>query len=504
MIKRLLLRALLLAGIGTNVAFLLINLRPQRPHLGIRRHVRVLLRATADRAKWVKANEIDEFAAANDLDVEVATAESFEDIVKALHDEKEHPKDLLLAAINDELTSDVIHDGSVRAVQDSVDADELAAALQPYLPEAVSRSRGPDGKVWFLPKRGSMDIVGYLRPAVEDAYLNWEQDRPAINAALAEANGVGLPKEYALSKSPDNWDTYDLFVAGWYWAHHPAPWASPTHHTPALVKPQPRLAWRVGPNDDAVSDLLNSFYRHGFTQDEIGKIDRPAVIDALQWEAVFRKNHLLVPEMDDPKGLDGDQVSDLLQERRIAFTYLDQEDSLYVHGGARRDAPPGLEHASDLGWSTTPAGVSLELAAGQPAREGKSHAFLEVHLWAIPARCKYPRLAVQLASFLTQRGLQQRETEAQGLLPIRQDLSEQYPIVFRLDWIQRMLDASYHQIEKGASDIPDEVADKHYDDLYTRLRARVVGARPPGAPVTLQAIRAAVTEAAAMEASHVR
>ena len=46
MLKRVLLQALLLAGIGVNIAFLLINLRPERPHLRRLTHVKVLLRAS--------------------------------------------------------------------------------------------------------------------------------------------------------------------------------------------------------------------------------------------------------------------------------------------------------------------------------------------------------------------------------------------------------------------------------------------------------------------------
>src|SRR5690348_16957253 len=45
-LKRVLLQALLLAGIGVNVAFLLINLKPDRPHLKKRTHARILLRAS--------------------------------------------------------------------------------------------------------------------------------------------------------------------------------------------------------------------------------------------------------------------------------------------------------------------------------------------------------------------------------------------------------------------------------------------------------------------------
>jgi hypothetical protein len=102
-----------------------------------------------------------------------------------------------------------------------------------------------------------------------------------------------------------------------------------------------------------------------------------------------------------------------------------------------------------------------------------------VHFWAIPARARDPRLAYELARFVTQRGLQHRETEAVGLLPVRADIAQDYPILFRLDWMQRMLDASYRQLQRGSGDMPNDVADKGYGKIYVELTAAVLDGTPP-------------------------
>jgi hypothetical protein len=252
------------------------------------------------------------------------------------------------------------------------------------------------------------------------------------------------------------------------------------------------VALRTGPNEDAVNDLFCAFYRHGLRDAEVGKVDAPAVVDALQWEALLRRHHLLAPECEAPKGIDSDGVNDLFKQRRIAWAPINQEDSLWLHGGARRDAEPGVTRPQELSWATMPSGASLELAGGRPARAGRSYSLTEYHLWAIPVHSPSPQLAWEVARFVTQAGLQQRETEAEGLLPIRRDLRAEYPILFRLDWMQHILDASYRQLDVGAGDLPDDATAKGYDDLYTRLRADVVYGRPLDAPVTPDAIRAAV------------
>ena len=112
-----------------------------------------------------------------------------------------------------------------------------------------------------------------------------------------------------------------------------------------------------------------------------------------------------------------------------------------------------------------------------------------------------PRSAFELARFIDQKGLQQRETEAQGMLPIRNDLRQDYPILFRLAWMQQMLDASFRQIDRGSGDVPDDYAAKEYDEAYGKLRKAVVEDRPPDAPVTAAAIRAAIAQALKAPAS---
>ena len=86
MLKRVLLQALLVAGIGVNIAFLLINLKPDRPHLRRRTHAKVLLRASEPRAKWMQANELSEFQNDHDLDLDLVLAKDFDEIHDKLND----------------------------------------------------------------------------------------------------------------------------------------------------------------------------------------------------------------------------------------------------------------------------------------------------------------------------------------------------------------------------------------------------------------------------------
>jgi ABC-type glycerol-3-phosphate transport system substrate-binding protein len=494
-LRKLVVDVLVVLGIAVNVGLLLINLRPDRPHLARRVKAKVLLRAGDPRIAWMRQNEFAEFAAANDVDFELAAGKTFEDIHQQLSQEKQHPTGLLLADVDDEHADELKDSGLVRPIADGAPPEELRAVLSEMIPDAVKRG-AIDGKQWYLPKRALVNVAVYLRPAVEDAYVHWEEDRKAIDAALKEANGVGLPANFRLKRTPDRWDSFDLFVAAWTWAHHPARWAeaSRTISADTSIMPiaAPRIAWPCGDNEDAAGELLNALYRHGLKEEQLGRFDAPALLDTLQWQALFRK-HGLVPAKCDESGLVQLDVTGLLHERKLAWAPIDQPDSLWLHGGTRRDAPAGMPGPNDLSWATLPQGASAELQNGAPARRGRSFAFEEVHLWAVPIHSPDPRLAFRVARFLSQRGLQQREAEAEGMLPIREDLREEYPIAFRLEWMQRMLDASFRQLERGSGDLPAAWDD--WDDKYLKVEKAVVYGRPKEAKVTLAAIREAVQHA---------
>ena len=495
MLRRVLLQALVLVGIGVNIAFLLINLKPDRPHLRRVKHAKILLRASEPRAKWMRENQLSEFEADNDIVLETVLAKDFDEVHDKLVEEAKNPSGILLADINDEWSDDLRSEKAIRPIVDGAPPEDVAPAVDEYLPEAIERCKADPGKkLWFLPKRAQVDVLAFLKPAIEDAYLHWPKYRKDIDAALKEANGVGLPKGYELERSPESWDGYDLFVAGWTWAHQPAQWAEPVaanvppgaEMPPAVVKP--RLAFRTGHSDDSVRDLVGAFYRHGMKPgDKLMNPDSLPLLDALQWRAMYRKYHLMPPECETEQGCDAFVVNQLLHDRKIAMAPVNQPDAFWIHGGARRDADRGMRSPGDLDFSPIPGGASLEIdpKTGQPARHGKTYSFDEVHLWAVPVHTPDARLSWELARFVTQRGLQQREAEAEGMLPVRKDLRQSYQVTFRLDWMQNVLHASYRQIFLGSGDLPEELNEVDQDLLKMRDRVLLSGG------VTLQAVKEA-------------
>jgi hypothetical protein len=485
MIGKTVVRLLLLAGIAANVALLFINASPARPHLGRKRAFKLLLRMSPEEAAWAKHNAFDEFATANDLELEVEALPTYAAIVARLEADKAHPGNVLLVDLSDELTDDAKRRGLIRPIADGATPESLAELDGAFEAEALTRAHEGTKTLWSLPARAEVDVALFLRPAVEDAYLHWGDDRARIDAAIKQVNGVGLPRDYALERSPDDWDSFDLFVAGWYWAHHPALWAGQGGQGLA-----PRLAIRTGDSDDALRELLASFYAQGAKDEEIaaGKLDTPALIDAVQWQALWRREGILVTGKSG-RGVDADEIRDLLLRGELAWAPASPALSFRVHGGARAGSLPGTPRPSDLAWAGMPRGVSLELKDGQPARRGRTFSFQEMSFWAVPARVTETELAYRLARFITEPGISQREAEALGTLPVRTEIRRNYPILFRLAWMQNIFDASFVQIDQGSGDVPDEVNDLHLDERFRAFRRQAVFERESSAPIDRAAIQ---------------
>src|ERR1700704_5812927 len=137
--RRILVDGLVVLGILVNVGFLLINLRPERPHLARRTKARILLRASEPRIRWMRENEFAEFAVANDVEFELVGARTFEDVHQKLIEEKQHPAGLLLADVDDEHARELKDGGRVRPIAAGADPADLRQTLAELIPEATAR-----------------------------------------------------------------------------------------------------------------------------------------------------------------------------------------------------------------------------------------------------------------------------------------------------------------------------------------------------------------------------
>jgi hypothetical protein len=450
--------AFVVLGVITDGFFAIVNFYPVAPHpsRGPKRYIVMQLDAT--QAAWFQANVLDDFNAEANKDVEIIRVEQEEQLqTTAL----KYGKDVLLvglpttqlAAVSKQLMhpfSDVV--ASTRIAEDFKDLDAQTLAIGRY-----------HDTQFFLPWMSRLDIAVYRVSKVRDAVLHWSLLRPQIETALQAINGRGLPVGFQLEASPDQWDQYDLFVAGYYWANRVY------DGKPA----RPRIAHRSGDEIDGQQDIVSALYRQGATDASLGAFAAPPAIDYFQWEALFRQEGIYPDAMWRSEPFDDEAMIEGLQRGDVFFASIDSLEAFSLHGGSHKAATAQIANPDDLEFTSLPRGASLELGpAGASVRVGKSFSFREDWVWALPNASEMPALAYDLVRFLWRPEIHARQCEALGIVPQHPQVLADRVSLFRLEWMSHLFGA---QLRQAAEPVPAEMIGKGYGSVYAQLWAKIAG-----------------------------
>jgi hypothetical protein len=313
-----------------------------------------------------------------------------------------------------------------------------------------------------------VDVLVFRISRVRDAVRHWSLLRGQIDTALREVNGRGLPPNYSLELEPELWDGFDRFVIGYFWAHRRY------GHHPA----RGRVAHRTGEGLDGAVDIVEGLYRAGVDDKTLTQTAAPAVRDYFAWEQLYRKHGLFPPAMLGDRPLDDSALMDGLRKGELFMASVDTMQAFTLHGGGHAGALPGVDDPDDLGFAPLPRISSLALGKdGKPARAGEPFSFREDWVWALPARASDAELAYELVQFLWARENHVRLCEALGALPLRADVQRERSSLFRLTWMDDVLDAAFAEWNR-AGPVPEPLAGG-FGSVYAQLWDHLVRHEEP-------------------------
>jgi hypothetical protein len=459
--RRALLATAVVLAILVDGFFALVNFYPVAPppRRGPRRTVLVSLDPA--QARWLQESLIAEFNAEHNTDVALFTVdeERLLDAVAAA------PPEMVLAALPRARAGEALRRKLVRPFDEIAPADRLDEALAGVSAEAVESAR-VDGKLRFLPRAALLDVAVYRVSRVRDAVRNWTVLRREIDDALRAAGGRGLPPGYQLELDPEQWDSLDRFVIGYFWAHR----RYRGEHA------RGRIAHRVGDVLDAQLDLVEGVRRAGANNADLARTDSQAARDYFGWESLYRRHGLFADAMLGAAPLDDDGILDGLRQGELFMATVTQMEAFTLHGGAHPGSPPQVDDPDDLGFAPLGRISSLESDAnGRPLRAGRRGSLREEWVWAVPSHAVDPDLAVELAAFLWQRENHFRECQALGTLPLRTDVQRERSSLFRLIWMDDVLDAAFAERDESAA--PPESLGAGLGSTYARLWRSLVAER---------------------------
>jgi hypothetical protein len=435
--------------------FALINFYPVAPPRARGPKRRIVMTLDAAQARWLRDNLIDEFNRAHNSDVELITVDEAQ-LLPTLAGARD---DLVLASLPRPLARQAVAQKLVRPLGDAAQVKRDFDALVPTATNAML----VDGKQQFLPSHALVDVLVFRISRVRDAVRHWSLLRNDIDAALRAANGRGLPPNYKLELEPEQWDGFDRFVIGYYWARRRY------GQKPA----QGRVAHRNGESLDGAIDIVEGLYRAGVNDETLAKPDAAPVRDYFSWERLYRQHGLFAPSMLAQKPLDDAALMDGLKSGELFLATVDTMQAFTLHGGSQAGAVPGVADPDDLGFAPLPRISSLELGkSGAPARPGEPFSFREDWVWTLPAHAADAELAYELASFLWDRENHIRLCEALGAIPLRADVQRERSSLFRLTWMDDVFDAAFAEWTRSQP-VPDGVA-AGWGSRYAQLWDRVV------------------------------
>ena len=470
-VVRILLVAAIAVGVAVDAFFAIVNFYPVAPHPRPAAKRYVVMQLDEVQAAWFQTNILDEFNSETNSNLELIRVSDEEQLQSATAAAVKQGKDVVLTALPETQIHHAIDTKLVQPFSGAVSPSDIARDFG-KLGDSVLAAGKVGGSQYFLPRMAVIDVAVYRVSKVRDAVLHWSVLRPQIDAALRAINGRGLPAGFELGLTPSTWNSYDLFVMGYYWAHRSY------GGQPA----RPRVAHRTGDEIDGQRDIVAAIYRMGATDATSAQFGSRAALDFFQWEALSHAENIYDPGMFEPDPFDDEAVIAGLQHGELFFAPIDAMEAFNLHGGSHVGALAHVEDPANLEFTSMPRGASLELdAKGHPARTRPSFSFREDWVWALPAATHASSTAYKLVEFLWRPEIHARECEALGMLPLQPEVVAERVSRFRLDWMSHIFEAGLEQ-ERQGEPTPPALIDKGIGSVYAQLWTKIVDGNVPSVP----------------------
>jgi ABC-type glycerol-3-phosphate transport system substrate-binding protein len=416
------------------IALLLTSCGPQKAA----REMTVLIRMMPAQERFFREQIIAAFEKASNCKINVATFNNEWDIQRLLDLEKAKKiPEIGLVKTPFEMTRVLVYKGFMKPLTAIKDSESVLLDLAEYHQLATGLGY-VDGLPYYLPRKLETRIIFYRKSMVADAVGKFAKYKTEIQKVLKKENGYGLPKDYALEADPNQWDIYDLYVAGYIWAHE----------TYNGVK-MPRIAHRGERYEGTALDIVDRALQLGASHKDVLTFG-DTMSATLLWENVFIRDSLYNPGMwQDPWR--GSGLYNGIKDGKVFLTYVQQIDCFNIHGWADDPAMQTyLPDAGDMGLAVVPRAVSFDLnAQGAPAIEGKRGISTGGWWWGIPKTSPNAQLSYEFARFITNHENQAKECARFGMIPVRKDILNNVPEVFNEGWVGDIFLTSIEQIKQN-------------------------------------------------------
>jgi ABC-type glycerol-3-phosphate transport system substrate-binding protein len=326
----------------------------------------------------------------------------------------------------------LVSEGLIKPLNSFLADEDLREFHDTYLLTSLGKR---DGKQYYIPRKLETRIMVYRKSKVAEAVALWRKHREAINEALKKYNGYGLPATYLMEEDPNEWDYFDVFAAGWIWAH-----------TPYGGRTAPRVAHRGKRYSGTALRVIDRVYQCGGDSAAVLSMTGDAVVDAFHWEAVYAAEGIYSERMWKEEW-SGVGVWEGFKDGDVFLSFMTQLDCFFIHGTGRDGLDGYLKDPADMGVAAMPQGGSVELDdEGSVVRPGVRAITTGGWWWGIPHDAPEPKASYELARHITSTKNQVQGCSRFGMIPVRKDILSDISMLFGGGWITNVYDVSLKQL----------------------------------------------------------
>jgi len=395
----------------------------------------VLIKMMPAQRKFFVENIIPNFEKRHKCKIKVADWIDMWDIESTLKLEKgSRNPSVSLVKTPFEMTRVLVGKGYMKAIKEVVDSLQMEQDIAEYDQLAIGLGY-VKGDLYYIPRKLETRIMFYLKSKVEEAVKNWKKYEKEIKKTLRLENGYGLPKSYTLESDPNQWDNYDLFVVGYYWAR-----------TPYFGVKMPRIAFRGARYEGTALRMMDLAIKLGASEKDIIELSSDPVFRMFEWNSRYVKHQIINPMMWEIPTR-GSNIWDGFRDGKVFLTWAQQIDCFFMHGWENSiDMPGYLKDPDDMGLAVMPMGVSFGLKNGKYLFEGDRRNTTGGWWWGIPKTAPQGKLAYALARFISNHENQAEECSRFGMMPVRKDILNNLNGVFDWGWVGDIFKKSAEQI----------------------------------------------------------
>lgn len=338
------------------------------------------------------------------------------------------------------------------------------AELQRFHNDYLLTSLGAmDGRQYLIPRKFETRVMVYCRSKVADAVASWRTWKDSIDEVLRKYNGFGLPSTYLLEEDPNQWDYFDVFVAGWIWGH-----------TKYNGKMQARIGHRGKKYSGTSQRIIDRIFQLGGDSAAVMGMKGEAVVDALYWEALYTSADIYNNRMWSDRW-SGADIWRRFASEDVFLAFMTQLDCFFLHGTGRDNLEGFFPRSDDMGVATMPRACSAALDAAGIPRYGSKSLTTGGWWWGIPADAPDRLEGFRLASFVTGTTEQIQECTRFGMIPVRKDILGDMSMMFGSGWIADVYKVSFMQlVQNGFTVLPRSKDLSDVGKIYLSLLDEIV------------------------------